>query len=96
MQGSFSGAPSLLETNRIDVTIAYDFLIAEFLNLSAAYDFSRETWETEATDIHRLTFDLLLTPVDTADVVFGVSLEHRPYYLEWSIDVQLLIQMELL
>lgn len=96
VQGSFSGAPDLLETNRIDVTIAYDFLIADFLNLAAAYDFSRETWAAEATDIHRLTFDLLLTPVDTATVVLGVQFEHRPYYLEWNIDVQLSIQMELL
>jgi len=96
VQGSFSGPTDLLETNRVDVTVAYDFLIAEFLNLNASYDFSRETWAGEATDIHRLSFDLLLTPVDTADVVLGASLEHRPYYLEWDIDVQLSIQMELL
>jgi len=96
VQGSFSGTTELLETNRIDVTVAYDFLIADFLNLNAAYDFSRETWASEPTDIHRLSFDLLLTPVDTANVVLGVSLEHRPYYLEWDVDVQLSIQMELL
>jgi hypothetical protein len=96
VQGSFSGPTDLLETHRIDVTVAYDFLIADFLNLSTAYDFSRETWAGEPTDIHNLSFDLLLTPVDTADVVLGVSLEHRPYYLEWNIDVQLSIQMELL
>lgn len=96
VQGSFSGPTDLLETNRIDVTVAYDFLIADFLTLSVAYDFSRETWAAEPTDIHSLSFDLLLTPVDTADVVLGVSLERRPYYLEWSIDVQLSIQMDLL
>ena len=96
VQGSFSGPPDLLETNRIDVTVGYDFLIADFLNLNAAYDFSRETWAGDPTDIHTLSFDLQLTPVDTADVVLGVSLEHRPYYLEWDIDVQLSIQMELL
>jgi hypothetical protein len=96
VQGSFSGPTDLLETNRIDVTAGYDFLIADFLNLSAAYDFSRETWAAEATDIHNVSFDLLLSPVDTADVVLGVSLEHRPYYVEWNIDVQLSIQMELL
>ncbi len=96
VQGSFSGKTDLFDTNRIDVTVAYDFLIADFLNLSAAYDFSRETWGGEPTDIHYLVFSLLLTPVDTADVVLGVSLERRPYYLEWNIDVQLSIQMELL
>ncbi len=96
VQGSFSGPMNLLETNRIDLTIAYDFLITDFLNLSAGYDFSRETWVGEATDIHNLSLDLRLTPVDTADVVLSVSLEHRPYYLEWNIDVQLSIQMELL
>ena len=96
VQGSFSGPADLLETNRIDVTVAYDFLIADFLNLSATYDFSRETWAAEPTDIHSLSLDLLLTPVETADVVLGVSLEHRPYYLEWDIDGQLSIQMELL
>jgi len=96
VEGSFSGPTDLLETNRIDAMVGYDFLIADFLSLSAAYDFSRETWAGESTDIHNLTFDLLLTPVDTASVVLGVSLEHRPYYLEWSIDVQLSIQMDLL
>jgi len=96
VQGSFSGPIELIETNRIDLTIGYDFLIAEFLNLGAAYDFSRETWAGEPTDIHQVTFDLVLTPVDTANVVLGVSLEHRPYYLEWSVDVQLSIQMDLL
>jgi len=96
VQGSFSGKTDLFETNRIDLTVAYDFLIADFLNLSTAYDFSRETWGGEPTDIHVVSFDLLLTPVDTADVVIGVSLEHRPYYIEWDIDVQLSIQMELL
>jgi len=94
--GSFSAPTDFLETNRIDLTLGYDFLIVDFLNLSAAYDFSRETWAGEPTDIHKLTFDLLLTPVDTANVVLGVLLEHRPYYLEWSIDIQLSIQMDLL
>ena len=96
VQGSFSGPPDLLETNRVDVTVAYDFLIADFLNLAAAYDFSRETWVGEPTDIHNLSFDLHLTPVETADVVLGVTLEQRPYYLEWNVDVKLSIQMELL
>jgi len=29
-------------------------------------------------------------------VVVGLSLEHRPHFLEWSVDVQLSIQMDLL
>ena len=96
VQGSFSGPTDLLETNRADLKIAYDLLIADFLNLTAAYGFSRETWASEPTDIHRVTLDLTLAPVDTASVVLGVTLEHRPYYLEWNIDVQLSIQMDLL
>jgi len=96
VQGSFSGLLNLLETNRVDVTIAHNYLISEFLNLTTSYDFSRETWVAEPTDIHTISVDLTLTPVETAEVVLGISLEHRPYYLEWSVDVQLVIEMDLL
>jgi len=96
IQGSISGPPEILETNRMDLTASYDILISDFMSVTTTYGFSRETWASEATDIHRVTVDFLLTPLDTADVVLGMVLEHRPYYLEWSIDVQLVIQMELL
>jgi hypothetical protein len=96
LQGSFAGPPEITQTNRIDFTVAYDYLISEFLTLTGAYDFSRETWVAEPTDIHQFTLDLVLTPLETADVVLGVVIEHRPYYLEWNVDIKLAIQMELL
>jgi len=96
VQGSFSGPPEITDTNRIDLTAKYDYLISGFLSLSSTYDFSRETWGGEPTDIHRLAINLVLTPLNTADVVLGVLLEHRPYYLEWNVDIQLSIEMELL
>jgi len=96
VQGSISGPPELLETNRIDVTASYDLLISDFLTVTSTYGFSRETWGGEPTDIHRIALDLLLTPLENADVVLGMLIEHRPYYLEWSVDVQLVIQMDLL
>ncbi len=96
VQGTFSGPIDFAETHRIDATLGYDYLVADFLSLSASYDFSRETWGGEPTDTHRVSADLSITPVDTAAVVVGVLLEHRPYYLEWRVDVQLSIQMELL
>ena len=85
-----------LETNRIDVTASYDFLISDFLSLTTAYGFSRETWGGEPTDIHRISVDLVLTPLENADVVLGMLIENRPYYTEWSVDVQLVIRMDLL
>jgi len=96
IQGSFSGQPDLLETNRIDVTVAYDWLLTDFLGLAATYDFSRETWVAEPTDIHRIALDFTLTPLDTAEVVFSVVFERRPYYLEWNVDLQLKIGIDLL
>jgi hypothetical protein len=49
-----------------------------------------------ATDVHRIALDVVLTPLDTADVTLGITLEHRPYYLEWSVDIHLGISIELL
>jgi hypothetical protein len=34
--------------------------------------------------------------VDTAHVVAGLVLEYKPYFLEWSVDLQLSVQMGLL
>jgi hypothetical protein len=96
VKGSVSGPPELFETNRIDLTASYDYLMSDFLSLSASYNFSRETWASEPTDIHQISVDLLLTPLDNADVVLGMVLEHRPYYLEWNVDVRLSLEMALL
>jgi len=96
VQGSFSGWPSFLETNRIDVTVAYDVILSDLLALTAAYDFSRETWVSEPTDINRILLDATLKPLSTAEVTLGVVFEHRPYYTEWEVDVQLSIGIDLL
>lgn len=95
-RGSLSGPPDLSVTNRIDVSVQYDHFVAEFCKLRATYAFARETWASEATDIHRVEFDVLLKPLRTADVSFQLVLEHRPYYLEWSADLRLGISIELL
>jgi hypothetical protein len=96
IQGSFSGPPNLLETNRVDVTMAFDSLLSDVFSLGATYEFSRETWISEPTDIHRITLDVTLTPIDTAHATLSLVLEHRPYYTEWDVDVQLGIGIELL
>ena len=96
IQGTVSGPPAILEQNRADVTASYEYLIAEFLTLNASYDFSRETWASVPTDIHKLALDLILEPLDTADVSLSVVLESRPYYVEWNVDVRLAISMDLL
>ncbi len=96
MQGSFSGPLDILMTNRIDLKGSYDYFISNFLSAGATYDFSRETWAGLPTDTHQIAFELELSPVDSANVVAGVFLEYRPYYLEWSVDIQLSIQMDLL
>lgn len=96
IQGSFSGSPEILTTNRVDITGAYDYFISSIVSANATYDFTRETWVGEPTDTHSMSLEVILSPVDTADVVIGVFLEHKPYFLEWSIDVQLSIQMDLL
>jgi hypothetical protein len=96
VSGSLAGPPDLFTTNRIDVDAEYDAIVSEFLNAKATYAFSRETWAGIPTDVHRIGLDLVLTPIDTADVTLTVSLEHRPYYLEWSVDIRLGISIELL
>ncbi len=96
VRGSLSGPPELSVTNRIDVGVQYDHFVAEFCRLRAAYAFARETWASEATDIHRVELDVLLKPLRSAEVTLQLSLEHRPYYLEWSADLRLGISIQLL
>ena len=96
LTGSFAGPPDILMTHRADFTSSYDYFISNFLSTNATYNWVRETWSGESTDTHRVSLELVLSPVDTASVVAGVFLEYRPYFLEWSVDVHLSIQMDLL
>jgi len=96
VQGSFSGPPAILETNRIDATVAYDCLVSDLLSLSLAYGFSRETWARVPTDIHTVTVDFALRPLSTANVVLSLVFESRPYYTEWNVDIRLSVGMKLL
>jgi hypothetical protein len=96
VRGSLSGPPKILETNRVDISATYDVIVSEFLSARAAYVFSRETWAKVPVDTHRIGVDLLMTPLDTADVSLSVMLEHRTYYLEWSVDLQFGLSIQLL
>ena len=96
LDGSVFGPLAFSTTNRIDLTAEYDYIISEFLNAKATYAFSRETWASIPTDVHRIVLSVVLTPLDTADVTLAVSLEHRPYYLEWSVDIRLGLSIQLL
>ena len=96
VQGSVSGPPSIFEENRVDLSVGYDYLFSQLLSLAATYEFSRETWAFEPTDIHRLSFEATLEPLDTALVTLGVTFERRPYYTEWNVDLRLSIGIELL
>lgn len=96
VRGALSGPLTIFETNRIDALVAYDMLITRFLELKVAYTFSRETWAEEPTDIHRVTLDLLLTPLDRAGVTLSVAFEHRPFYIEWMADLRFSVTIDLL
>jgi len=96
VQGTLSGPPALATTNRIDVSTSYDYMAYEFVTLRAAYDFVRETNAGTPTDIHKLSLDVVVTPLSTASVVVGFVFEHRPYYTEWNVDATLAIEIELL
>jgi hypothetical protein len=96
VSGSISGPPDLFTTNRIDLEAEYDYIVSDFLDLAGTYSFSRETWAGTPTDVHRIRLDVVLTPISTADVTLTIALEHRPYYLEWSVDIHLGISIRLL
>ena len=96
VSGSISGPPAIFTTNRIDLDAEVDYIISEFLSMNATYAFSRETWVKKPTDVHRIVLNAVLTPLDTADVTLAVTLEHRPYYLEWSVDVRFGLSIQLL
>jgi hypothetical protein len=96
LNGSISGPPAIDTTNRIDLGAEIDYIVSEFVNVKATYAFSRETWAKKPTDVHHIELSVVLTPLDTADVTLAVSLEHRPYYLEWSADVRFGLSIQLL
>jgi hypothetical protein len=96
IDGSISGPPAIFTTNRIDLGAEIDYIVSEFVNVKATYAFSRETWAKKPTDVHHIELSVVLTPLDTADVTLAVSLEHRPYYLEWSADVRFGLSIQLL
>lgn len=96
VEGSFSGRLDILNQNRVDVQVAYDYLFTDLLSTTLAYEFARETWEAQATDRHRILVDATLSPLETAQITFGVVFEHLPYYTEWSVDLRLSIGIELL
>lgn len=96
LDGSISGPPAILTTNRVDLGAEVDYLVSEFLNVKATYAFARETWAKKPTDIHHIGLSVVLTPLDTADVTLTVSLEHRPSYIEWSVDVRFGLSIQLL
>jgi len=96
LSGSISGPPDIFTTSRIDLGAEYDYIVSDFLDLTATYSFSRETWAGTPTDVHHIGLDVVLTPLDTADVTLAITMEHRPYYLEWSLDIRLGISIQLL
>ncbi len=96
LSGTLSGPPALSVTNRIDVAAEYDVIVSELLSLKTTYTFSRETWASIPTDVHRIGLDVTLTPLSSADVTLHVAFEHKPYYLEWSVNIQLGMSIELL
>jgi len=96
IKGVFSGTYDFLRTNQIEITACYDYFISNIVNLSSKYSFSRETWDGTATDKHNLKFDLVLTPVEGANITLGFQFGHEPYFLEWSQDVKFTIGISLL
>ncbi len=96
IKGVFSGTYDFLRTNQIEITACYDYFISNVVSLSSKYSFSRETWNGTATDKHNLKFDLVLTPVEGANITLGFQFGHEPYFLEWSQDVKFTIGMSLL
>jgi hypothetical protein len=96
IKGIFSGAYDFLRTNQIEITACYDYFISNIVSLSSEYSFSRETWDSTVTDKHNLKFDLVLTPVEGANITLGFQFGHEPYFLEWSQDVKFTIGMRLL
>jgi hypothetical protein len=96
IKGIFSGTYDFLRTNQIEITACYDYVISNFVSLSSKYSFSRVTWDGTATDKHNLKFDLILTPVEGANITLGFQFGHEPYFLEWSQDIKFTIGMSLL
>lgn len=95
-QGTLSGSYDILRTHRLEITLGYDYLITDMASLYSSYSLSREMWDGVPTDIHYLSLDLVLTPVENARVTLGMRFRHEPYFLEWCKDITLMIGMDLL
>lgn len=95
-QGSFLGSYEILQTHQISLALSCDYVLTDIISLFSSYSFSRETWDGVPTDTHTISLELELTPIETARVALGMHFAHEPYYLEWSMDVTLLISMDLL
>lgn len=93
---TLSGSYDILRTHELEITLGYNYLIAKRVTLFSSYSFSRQMWDGTPTDIHSLSLDLVLTPVEYARVTLGIQFRHEPYFLEWSQDIELLISMDLL
>jgi len=95
-QGAVSGSSDILHTHQIEIRLGCDYVLTDTVSLASSYSFVRETWDGVYTDIHTVSLEAELTPIETAQVSFGLELSHEPYFLEWSTDFTLLISMDLL
>jgi len=80
----------------MEIRLGCDYVLTDTVSLASSYSFVRETWDGVHTDIHAVSLEAALTPIETAQVAFGLELSHEPYFLEWSTDFTLLIGMDLL
>ena len=95
-QGTFSGSTEIFQTHQIEVALGYDYVLTDTIDICASYGFLRETWAGVSNDIHTISLEVELTPIETAQVVLGMHFSHEPYFLEWSADISLLMSMDLL
>ncbi len=95
-QGTFSGSSEIFQTHQIEVSLGSDYVLTDTIDICVSYDFLRETWVGVSTDIHTISLEVKLTPIETAQVVLGMHFSHEPYFLEWSADISLLMSMDLL
>jgi len=95
-QGAVSGSSDSLHAHQMEIRLGYDYVLTDTISLASSYSFVRETWDGVHTDIHTVSLEAELTPIETAQIVLGLALSHEPYFLEWSTDFTLLISMDLL
>lgn len=105
VQGKLSTAYDVRRTFQLGLSLTYDYLVTDTLNVRSSYGFSRETFrsldappgeEGEQMDAHRLAVALTFTPIDSASFSVTARLEHLPDYREWKAEVTLQIGVDLL